>query len=155
MATIVQDYGPIYGEVVNGTVQGRPNGSVYVPISNTVSLSLVEARRYIIRSGSYIRWCNSSGQLNSSNPALNPNVVAVAQDLASNIRLCVYTDSDCTALAFAANKSAGQFNGWYNGVQDPFVIVNETTYYMRAQLMNNDVAIATSDVIEVVGVVTE
>ena len=79
MATIVQDYGPIYGEVVNGTVQGRPNGSVYVPLSNTISLSIQDL---YIKLDTNIFVCNDQG-----NRKYTANVVAQSQDLASNINI--------------------------------------------------------------------
>ena len=144
MATIVQDYGPIYGEVVNGTVQGRPNGSVYIPISNTIVLTGPDNMTLAF--------------LDPAHPTrlfISDTVyyVARSQDLASNVRLAVYSDSECTTMfgtPFAI--SAGIFNGSSNRVGfSTDAITTGDTYYLRAELMNNNVAVAISDVIEVTG----
>ena len=137
MATIVQDYGPIYGEVVNGTVQGRPNGSVYVPISNTITMSTRSLGfRYI--GGAYRVLVTDL-----------MHVSAQAQDLGSYIQRQVFTDADCTDLIGSNNYPAGQFN-----VAIDYFIYSATvpdvgsTYYFRTQLMSSTgVAVATSEVI--------
>lgn len=140
MATIVQDYGPIYGEVVNGTVQGRPNGSVYVPLSNTIEVSL-SAGAEIYANGSHLQ--------------LSPRVqiVANAQDLSSYVQTQMFTDASCTTpYGTPRNFTAGGFNfsvSWI--VTDSTAPTTGTTYYIRAQLMNNGVAVATSNVVTAVG----
>lgn len=153
MGTIVQKYGPIYGEVVNGTVQGRPNGSVYVPLSNIISLTLDEELRYLKYSdATHLRICNSSGvQVPSGGGG---KIVAVSQDLASNIQCQVYSDAELTTLAAYSNYTAGLFNTQYRTVANPVEgLTDEQPLYIRCQLMNNGVPVATSEVIEVTMVV--
>ena len=154
MATIVQNYGPIYGEVVNGTVQGRPNGSVYVPISNTIQLIIDDSGRYVKNnSTTHLYLCSSTG----TNKRFT--TVAVSQDLASNIFTGIYSSPDCADddLIGFSSGTAGIFNQNIQGVRNTTstTIVSETKYYIRAQLMNNGVPVATSDVIELTGWVAE
>ena len=140
MQTIVQDYGPIYGEVVNGTVQGRPNGSVYVPISNTLSISS-SASSISLDSGLSVFITN-----------LDIVMVAQSQDLASYIRSAVYSDAACTTMVGSyRNRSAGTFNvstRWVGNGTTP--LTPGSSYYIRAELVNNGVAVATSNVLTVV-----
>lgn len=140
MATIVQDYGPIYGEVVNGTVQGRPNGSVYVPLSNTISIALSGSGNTIAENSTALSY------------GAGVNFVAQSQDLSSYVAFTVYSDSGCTtAVGNPANRTAGQFNGKaYTIGYATSPLTSGVSYYLRAQLMNNGVAVATSNVIEVV-----
>lgn len=153
--TIIQTIGPLYGEAVNGTVFGRPNGSVFVPSSNTITLSLTEDYRYIYKANaSYWRTCNSAGTPKDGQPYAI-NYVAEAQDISSNVQLQIYADSDLTQLVAYRNQTAGSFNSWRRDLVSSETVVNEQTYYLRAQLMNNGVAVATSNVIEITGVVTE
>ena len=153
MATIVQDYGPIYGEVVNGTVQGRPNGSVYVPLSNKIKITVDGADyiRIVISGGNYnLNPCNSTGSV--VGPAVH--TVAESQDLSSYMRKEVYSDSDLTTLIASANITAGNFNSstWSMcPATSDTVIVNGDTYYCIAKLMNNGTPVATSEVVELTG----
>jgi len=142
MGTIVQEYGPIYGEAVNGTVSGRPNGSVYIPEYNTITLSsgndMIQVRN-----------------INGYRVELQyGRVVAVAQDLASYIKLALYDDAALTTEICHNWYPAGGFN--YDvtylrlgTIADPTDITSGGTYYAVAFLMNNGEAIATSDVLEV------
>lgn len=162
MGTIVQEYGPIYGEVVNGTVQGRPNGSVYVPISNSISIDIPEVHRYIRSRPSTVPTkydltiCNSSGVTNWS---LNRcEIVAISQDLANNIQIQVSDSADFSNIVGTYDRTAGLFNlsGVYLAATisvDP--IEADASYYVRAVLMANGTPVATSTSIELVGVVVE
>lgn len=141
MATIIQDYGPIYGEPVNGTVQGRPNGSVYVPLSNTVDISLA-ANTELYANGTMMQLSNYM------------TVVANSQDLSSYIQTQLFTDAACTtAFNTPRNLTVGRFNfSFVNFVASGSTApTSGVSYYLRAQLMNNGVPVATSSVIEVVG----
>lgn len=147
MATIVQDYGPIYGEVVNGTVQGRPNGSVYVPESNVITLQYV--------GGASTSTVTLSG--GSYNLSVKVDLIAKSQDLASNMRIGLYSDSDCTTLFANGYRTfpAGQFNftnfARISGSSNTDAPVSGTTYYIRAELVNNGSVVAVSSVLECVG----
>lgn len=140
--TTIQTIGPLYGEVVNGTVFGRPNGSVYVPPTNTIVLTVQASTTVTV---------NASGYLDLSKSIF---MVAESQDIASNIFVALYSDSDCeTQVGLGRAESAGQFNRTIGNVgkAGEDTITPGTSYYIRAQLMNNGVAVATSSIYEVVG----
>lgn len=151
MRTIVQEYGPIYGEPVNGTVLGRPNGSVFVPITNTMGLTIGDDFLYfrLRKAGDdwALRTCNSSGV--DATDANRPKYVAVSQDLASNIQIQAYSDSELTTLVSYRDLPAGLFNMYVGDVwnTDHSVQIGDTLY-LRAQLMNNGSPVATSEVYE-------
>lgn len=154
--TIVQEYGPIYGEAVNGTVMGRPNGSVYVPPSNTVSLEIPEDKRYFTYFdylGLMLLSCESDGT-----GIMFPFYVmsANSQDLSSNIQGQVFSDPELTTMVACQDLPAGQFNILGNGVRNAVEGLEDgDKLYYRLQLMNGGVAIATSDTIEMTMVVVE
>lgn len=152
--TIIQTIGPLYGEAVNGTVFGRPNGSIYVPSSNLISITLGSTYRFVYSvDASIARICDSSGT-GRYGPAYNINWVAEVQDLSSNVQLQIYSDSGCTQLIASRDAPAGYFNTWGRDLNFAVgeTITDGTTYYLRAQVMNNGVPVATSNVIEIVGV---
>ena len=141
--TIIQSIGPLYGEAVNGTVFGRPNGSVYVPPSNKIVL--IDNNAGII-----------GKNVNNQNLQLDQRIglIADSQDSSSYIRTGVFTDSDCTTLFGNANNlPAGNFN--YPAVltvgYNATAPTTGTTYYVRAFLINNGEIVAVSDVLEVEG----
>jgi len=142
MGTIIQDFGPIYGEPVNGTVQGRPNGSVYVPSSNIITLTIANT--------SICRVAGGGTQIGIYNP--DWKLVAVAQDLSSYMQRQVFSDSDCTVLIASTTMPAGIFNyssQWYAVIIDtenpPEV---GDTVYVRAQLFSGTAEpVATSEVV--------
>ena len=138
--TIIQTIGPLYGESVNGTVFGRPNGSVFVPASNTISIS--------IPAGTTI-----SLQTNRYRVSADLLAIAESQDLASNVMIEVYSDSDLTTqVGTARSLPAGNFNGpWSIISYGTTEIVADEPYYIVAKLVNNGVPVAASNVLEVVG----
>lgn len=106
--TIIQTIGPLYGEVVNGTVFGRPNGSVYVPPTNTVSIDIEDANKYVTyvttQAGNhFIRICTSAGAVR------NFGFVAESQDLNSYLETSLY-DSDDVEIGTSVQYTAGLFN---------------------------------------------
>ena len=149
MATIVQNYGPIYGEVVNGTVQGRPNGSVYVPITNTISITNPTTTPLTIRREP--TWNAPTGAKQTN---VNLKLVAVSQDLSSYMKVTTYSDSDLTTVVGSPQVwTAGTFNGTPRNLGTQSTdLVQDATYYIIAELMNNGVAVATSDILEATGV---
>lgn len=158
--TIIQTIGPLYGEVVNGTVFGRPNGSIYVPIANTISVS-EPGNKYIRKDTSadgksyYYVLCNASGVIQWNNLI---KAVAESQDIQNYIELQVSDSSDFTTF-YQRDITAGQFNIQQTYVAGPSAvelpdIVQGDTYYIRAVLMSaGGVPVATSSTIEVEGVV--
>lgn len=160
--TIIQTIGPLYGEVVNGTVFGRPNGSVYVPIANTISIT-APSNRYIRKDTSsdgksyYYVLCNSAGNIQWNNVV---KIVAESQDIQNYIEIQVSATDDFETV-YIRSISAGQFNIQQTYVAGPSAtefpdIVADDTYYIRAVLMSaGGVPVATSATIEVTGVVPE
>lgn len=151
--TIIQTIGPLYGEVVNGTVFGRPNGSIFVPAVNTIKLFL--SSEYIKNGAgaysAYVYPCTSSG-------ATVPNgvkVVAESQDTAAYMALQLADNSDFTS-AQESIINAGIFNntGFALIANGTLTIVNGTKYYARAVLYASaGVPVAVSDTVELTGVV--
>lgn len=144
MGTIVQNYGPIYGEVVNGTVQGRPNGSVYVPLSNVISLNITAS--YVRFAGDNFYKPSTAGGTTVTGAV---KVVAVSQDLASNIRISMYSDAGLTTqVGTPVDLVAGNFNSAISSISKDTSnnLVTGNTYYVVAQLTNNGVPVATSSV---------
>ena len=153
MATIIHDYGPIYGEVVNGTVQGRPNGSVYVPFTNTITLELRAISRYVTVDNGDVITCKSDGIQTPYQDIAT--VVAIAQDLGSNVKLAVCSDSDLNTVVADRDRVAGLFNvgtGTFHFKTGYSSLDVGETYYLVAYLMNNGTPVATSNAIEVVAV---
>ena len=150
--TIIQTIGPLYGEVVNGTVFGRPNGSIFVPPNNTISIKSMSVNTIGSSSGNTryfgIGTVNTWGTI---------QVVAQSQDLANYI-VVEYSDTDTFETSVSKQYTAGLFN--INGTAiayDPDLsvgpIVDGTTYYVRAVLMSaTNVPVATSDTYELTGV---
>ena len=151
--TIIQPIGPLYGETVNGTVFGRPNGSVYVPASNTIALSIPASNRYIKNNASPVGLviCTSTGTIKWSDVGL----VAQSQDIANAMVTEVSETADFSGTIYKRTFSAGAFNTATAIIAftSDLTIVAGTTYYVRARLVTgSNVAVATSDVIEVEGV---
>ena len=149
--TIIQTIGPLYGDVVNGTVFGRPNGSVYVPSENKITLSL---KSLYVKADTAIRLCNSAG----ANVA-GVSFTAESQDIASYV---VVEISDSSAFTTVSSNTvpAGIFNlvngNYIAPKSEDLPITNEGTYYMRAVLMaSSGVPVATSDTITVTGWASE
>ncbi len=149
--TIIQPIGPLYGEAVNGTVYGRPNGSIYVPPTNTITCVLSD--EYICNSGSNVIVCNSLGQI--KRPCIE--IVAQSQDNAAYIQIEMATDSDFSTIVVYKSVLAGTFNITQNALfysSTPYTVIDGTTYYVRTVLMAaSGVPVAYSDVTEVTGIV--
>ena len=145
--TIIQPIGPLYGEVVNGTVFGQPNGSKYVPKTNTITVTgdTGYIAEFLINGASRVRWCNSS------KVAKYINVVAESQDPASNIRFVLASDSDLNTVITYRDITAGLFNISPTDIVHNTSITGGSTYYVAVQLVNNGDVLASS-VYEVEGV---
>ena len=147
--TIIQPIGPLYGEAVNGTVFGRPNGSIYVPSQNSISANTDAG---YVRNAS--NWFNNNMLVNNLGNNQHLYVVAESQDNASYVQLRLSDDSDFTTYA-KRTFSAGTFNIDVFGLiadTDKLTITSGTTYYLKAVLVAaSGVDVATSDVIELEG----
>lgn len=151
--TIIQTIGPLYGEVVNGTVFGQPNGSIYTPSTNTLKLAVADAFKYLIN---YAPWDGAIVPANAGGVKAGLyTYVAEAQDIQSWVTIQVATDSDFDTVVSEYSANAGMMTGTFGNLGKGYSILDETTYYVRAILVNNGVAVATSDVITVTGVANE
>lgn len=153
--TIIQPIGPLYGEAVNGTVFGRPNGSVYVPETNQISISTdsLYIRNWTGHGTSpyQIYLCNNSG---SSLGSLYSHIIAKSQDIAAYIVVEVANTADFDDDVASVTYPAGNFNIKNARVAnaDLFAVIAETTYYIRAILYAaSHVAVAYSETVEVEG----
>ena len=150
--TIIQTIGPLYGEVVNGTVFGRPNGSIYVPPTNKISLSI--GAEYIVNgTGTRVTWLYPA---NAAGTIVGPVVacVAEAQDIASYMAFQVSTSSDFTTYD-ETSQTAGIFNVLTYSIitNGTITVVDEATYYVRAVLYSSSgVPVAYSEVTTLTGV---
>lgn len=145
MATIVQSYGPIYGEPVNGTVSGRPNGSIAIPADNQIAITLADnttiSTVYDGEEDAYfIKFSNLF------------TISAISQDPGNYIRLVLYK-SDKSTSVFSGNNYPGNFKiesdeiGW---IEDPSELPTGT-YYLRAMLVTSfNTVIVSSEFKEVV-----
>lgn len=154
--TIIQTIGPLYGDVVNGTVFGRPNGSVFVPLTNTISIDVPSEYVRIATSGArkYLRFCTSTGTF-----LTGAKMVAESQDIASYMAWEFADNVDFTDAVGRVNP-AGVFNvndsSIYGTTDEDFDIVDGTTYYVRGVLYaSTGVPVAISDAVTVTGVVIE
>ena len=155
--TIIQTIGPLYGEVVNGTVFGRPNGSIYVPPTNTIQIQVEDANKYVRIFGYGGTWvrsilCNSVGQ------GRGYNVIAESQDTQAHIETYL-TDSDGEIIGTPAVLTAGIFNiqsrNTINNCEETDVLTANATYRLYAVLCSaSGVPVATTYV-ELTGVVIE
>jgi len=150
MGTIVQKYGPIYGEAVNGTVQGRPNGSYYIPPTNTIEI--IPKYLYITKADGAYRITDENGSYVQD----GLHLIANAQDLSLAVGCQVFSDAECTTvLGYSSSATAGQFNTHLTNISfgGPD-LVDEQTYYLRGYLITaNYTAVAYSEVIAVTAVV--
>ena len=150
--TIIQTIGPLYGDVVNGTVFGRPNGSVYVPPDNKISLSI--GGEYVVNgtgvTATYLFPATSAG-------VIVPNsvkCVAEAQDTSAYMARQISESSDFGTYEETIFP-AGQFNVVNNSIigNSEITVVNAQSYYVRAVLYSaSGVPVAYSDIFTLTGV---
>lgn len=147
--TIIQTIGPLYGEVVNGTVFGRPNGSIYVPPSNVIKLDF--GAEYVTNSPAYPTWVFGSTNAGAILSKVT-HLVAESQDNAAYMAIQFSDDADFAT--YSENiLPAGQFNLVRDVIVSGVTIVNEETYYIRAVLYASmGVPVAFSNVVTVTGV---
>lgn len=148
--TIIQPIGPLYGEAVNGTVFGRPNGSIFVPSSNTITLTLL--REYITNNASNAVYpSDNTGTIKNQ----SIQIVAESQDNQAYMRLELAEDNEFTQNVATANIAAGIFNITRNGLYlGNYPLTDGSTYYIRAVLVSStNVPVATSAVFEVTAVI--
>ena len=158
--TIIQSIGPLYGDVVNGTVFGRPNGSIYVPAVNTVSIAIGASYVAVgLSPAPYAGWvipAKSDGTVIVSPPSIK--CVAESQDTSAYIAVQFSGDEDFDTYEESI-VTAGNFNVTRTSIIDrvsAITITAGTPYYVRAVLYaQSGVPVAYSDVITLTGAVVE
>lgn len=151
--TIIQPIGPLYGEAVNGTVFGRPNGSIYVPPTNTITIRGYTAyiASYQVGGAYRLRFKQSDSEAYQ-----RYGYAAASQDVTSFVRSVVATDNELNTIVASFDFNAGQFNtDAASNLALNYQVENGETYYVAVQLINNGTVIATSEIIEVTGYVSE
>ena len=154
--TIIQTIGPLYGDVVNGTVFGRPNGSIYVPGANKITLNI--GAEYVMSGPegvSYEGWivpATAGGVLVPS----AVSIIAESQDIAAYVGL-QFSDDEDFATYDENTEAAGRFNilrGSIINFVSQFTVAAGDPYYVRAVLSSQSgVAVAYSEVVTLTGVV--
>ena len=147
--TIIQTIGPLYGEVVNGTVFGQPNGSVYVPPDNVIYFTLPSTYiKNALVNGQYrVRFTDSDG---SATLAI-PGTVAM-QDLSSSVRFVLCTSADIEDLVASQNFPAGTTSFNAGNIVNNYQITVGQTYYFAVQIMNNGSVVGSTEFYAVVAV---
>lgn len=149
MKTIIQKIGPLYGEVVNGTVFGQPNGSDAV-LSLDIILSNVDSTAAYVSKPYSIKTCKSDGTLATYCDVSFTSPIPVMR------RCALYSDSACTTLvdsltfgpaALAGSGTLSEFS--LGGVG---TITPGTTYYGRVELIANGTIVKATTAITFTGV---
>lgn len=153
MRTIIQTIGPLYGEIVNGSVFGQPNGSVAVQPSgpsNPNTLTITNKPGYIIgvptSSGKYtITFCDSAGAVVST-----PLTIAATSNVDFRIYVSIMIGTEGSGQAWSLNESPVSMTKF--GVVKSTAPAAGTTYTVRVQLWNADGVTILEETFDVVGV---
>lgn len=153
MRTIIQTIGPLYGEIVNGSVFGQPNGSVAVQPSgpnNPNTLAITNKPGYIIgvptSSGKYtITFCDSAGAVVST-----PLTIAATSNVDFRIYVSVTIGTEGSGQAWRLNESPVSMTKF--DVVKSTAPAAGTTYTVKVQLWNTDGVTMLEETFDVVGV---
>lgn len=156
MRTIIQTIGPLYGEVVNGSVFGQPNGSVAVQPSgpsNPNTLKITNKPGYIIgvptSSGKFtITFCDSTGTVVSS-----PLTIAAISNVNFRIYVSITIGTEGSGQSGRLNESPVTMTKF--DVVKSTAPVAGTTYAVKVQLWNADGVTMLEETFDVVGVSSE
>lgn len=165
MKTIIQTIGPLYGEVVNGSVFGQPNGSEAIPTTSSIVLSVSSDAAYVkyaVDSLGYAYNCKSDG----TTAAVGTMTVKTRLQTKGTFYGVLYEDAACTTKYKARGSfvvvSTPTIGGEYNiggkicGLSG--AVVDGTTYYFRVEAHIGDDTtgiIAASNAVPLVGVVIQ
>lgn len=154
MKTVIQKIGPLYGEAVNGSVFGQPNGSVAVPPYNAlVLLSANNNNAYIKKNGTGgYTTCDSNGAIGSF---LSYQIIAQLPNDQLYFIHEVSATSDFASVLSASKSSVSESAKLIGSSSSGTLsIVAGTTYYLRARLTTRDGStIVTGATYDVEGVV--
>lgn len=153
MKTIIQTIGPLYGEVVNGSVFGQPNGSVAVQPSgpsNPNTLTITNKPGYIVgvptSSGKYtITFCDSDGVV-----VTTPLIIAATSNVDFRIRASITIGTEGSAQMWRINESPVSMTKF--DVVKSTAPVGGTTYTVKLQLWDTNGATILEETFDVVGV---
>lgn len=156
MRTIIQTIGPLYGEVVNGSVFGQPNGSVAVQPSgpsNPNTLTITNKPGYIVgvptTGGKYtITFCDSGGET-----VATPLTIAATSNVDFRIYVGVTIGNEGSGQTWKINESPVTMSKF--AVVKSTAPVAGTTYTVKVQLWDADGVTLLEDSFDVVGVSSE
>lgn len=137
MKTILQKIGPLYGEPVNGTVFGQPNGSQAV-LKHSFVETIQAAYAYIKKNtDDWVVTCDSTGTNTGYQFAVK---IAYTSPVPVHFKSVLYSDSSCTVPVtggydnttptYAGSAYSIGPMGYATGT-----ITTGTTYYLRVDMM--------------------
>lgn len=150
MKTIIQKIGPLYGEAVNGTVFGQPNGSQAV-LPLDIALSNIDATAAYVTAPSTGVWtCKSDGT------RAKYCDVSFTSPIPVLCRFALYSDAACTNKVTETTRGPEKYADTipleafaYFGIGS---ITPGTTYYGRVELIANGSIVKTITAITFTGV---
>lgn len=153
MKTIIQTIGPLYGEVVNGSVFGQPNGSIAVQPggpTNPNTLTITNKPGYIVgvptSSGKYtITFCDAEGAV-----VTTPLTIAATSNVDFRIYVSITIGTEGSGQAWRVNESPATMTK-FDVVKNTAPAAG-TTYTVKVQLWNADGITMLEDTFDVVGV---
>lgn len=159
MRTIIQKIGPLYGEVVNGTVFGQPNGSVYYQPNQ---IKLHEDKRstygYLKNRTTAVSTVDSAG--NYGTALIFDTIISVAGPYSFKVEIAdsaAFTNILTSVLQVASPAFEGSLTnyGLLSGVglSSELTVAAGVTYYLRVGVLWEGTIICYSGVYEFEGLV--
>lgn len=156
MKTIIQTIGPLYGDDVNGTVFGQPNGSIATSPNNVYTISKSTDFVYVKGNPGNLMTYDSGGNLGPC------AVIGFSLQSAAYAVCALYTTAACTTRVTGTGVQFGPAVQGGSRSLERFTtfgfsgtITAGTKYYARMEFyLNGDGngLIATSEVIELEGI---
>lgn len=149
MKTIIQKIGPLYGEAVNGTVFGQPNGSQAV-LSLDITLSNIDATAAYVKASGGVWICKSDSTTAKYCDVSFTSPIPVMR------RFALYSDSACTNQVTATTNGPAKYAGTHSFEAFAYfgttTITPGTTYYGRVELIANGSIVKATTAITFTGV---
>lgn len=145
MKTIIQTIGPLYGDDVNGTVFGQPNGSVYTPSQNLLVV-LNDNTGTVTNVRNATTWIKTS---NGSTDGVAVTFQVLAQVDTWKFKTELSADSTFTNIVSTGSftRPSGSSTAPLSmfGLNTGYTVVNGATYYARlvlTDLKGNTIAVS-------------
>lgn len=153
MKTIIQTIGPLYGDDVNGSVFGQPNGSVYTPPANGLIVIQEDAAVNLVFNHAGFVSVGPTNQLDKSRVDLG-----VICQVEWNAIYELATDSAFTTIVSSRRLISTTMSSLPMerfGLSSGYTVVNGTTYYGRVRIVeaNGSAEIMKSNTYTFTGVV--